>query len=124
MATIHDLPSIWQARRAAAAVIEIFPDMVFVVDREERVLHLNTLAAHALRGTSDQLTGRKQNTLFSPPMAERHSRFIQQVFRTGEIVVTETHQELHQTPVWIDTRLVPIKAPAARCGPWSASFAT
>jgi hypothetical protein len=44
-------------------------------------------------------------------MAERHSRFIQQVFRTGEIVVTETHQELHQTPVWIDTRLVPIKAP-------------
>jgi hypothetical protein len=112
MATISDLTQyLSKTDGPLQAAIEIFPDMVFVVDREERVLHLNTLAAHALRGTSDQLTGRKQNTLFSPPMAERHSRFIQQVFRTGEIVVTETHQELHQTPVWIDTRLVPIKAP-------------
>lgn len=112
MASISDLTEyLGKTDGLLGAGIEIFPDMVFVVDREERVLHVNTLAARALGGPPDQFIGRQQNTLFPPVMAERHSRFIQQVFLTGEIVVTETHQELHQNPVWIDTRLVPIKAP-------------
>jgi PAS domain S-box-containing protein len=112
MATIADLTDHLGKRDGSpGAVLEIFPDMIFVVDQEEHVLHANALAARAVGGTLDEIVGRKLNTLFPPPLAERHSRFIQQVFRTGEIVVTETHQELHQTPVWIDTRLVPIKAP-------------
>jgi hypothetical protein len=53
--------------------------------------------------------GRKQCELFPPELAERHSGYIQQVFRTGEMVVSETHEELHRDPVWIDTRLVPIR---------------
>jgi PAS domain S-box-containing protein len=111
MATIADLTEHLGKRDGSlGAVLEIFPDMIFVVDQEERVLHANALAARALGGTSDEFIGRKLNTLFPPPLAERHSRFIQQVFRTGEIVVTETHQELHKTPVWIDSRLVPLKA--------------
>jgi PAS domain S-box-containing protein len=110
MATIADLTEHLGKRDGSlGAVLEIFPDMIFVVDQEEHVLHINTLAARALDGTLDEIVGRKLNTLFPPPLAERHSRFIQQVFRTGEIVVTETHHELHKTPVWIDSRLVPLK---------------
>ena len=110
MATIDELTKyLGQPRGPLGAVIEIFPDMVFVVDREERVLHLNTLAARAVGGTPEQFIGRKQGTLFGPTIGERHSRFIQKVFRTGEIIVTETHQELHDKPVWIDSRLVPLK---------------
>jgi hypothetical protein len=63
-----------------------------------------------LGGTPEQFIGRRQGTLFGPTLGERHSRIIQQVFSTGEIVVTETHQELHDAPVWIDSRLVPLKA--------------
>jgi two-component system, NarL family, sensor histidine kinase UhpB len=112
MAAISNLTEyLSKADGLLGAVIEIFPDMVFVVDQEERVLHLNSLAARGLGGTPDAFIGRPLKALFPPPLAERHSHFIQQVFRTGEIVVTETHQELHQSPVWIDTRLVPIKAP-------------
>ena len=111
MATIHDLADdLSQPDGPLTAVVEMFPDMVFVVDREERILHINTLAARSLGGKPEQLIGRKQSTLFGPPWGERHSRFIQKVFRTGEIVVTETHQELHDTPLWIDARLVPLKA--------------
>jgi PAS domain S-box-containing protein len=111
MATISDLTEyLGKPDGPLGAVLEIFPDMVFVVDQEERILHVNTLAARSLGATPDKLIGRKLGTLFSHAMAERHSHFIQQVFRTGEIAVTETHQELHKTPVWIDSRLVPLKA--------------
>jgi two-component system, NarL family, sensor histidine kinase UhpB len=110
MATINDLTKyLGQPAGPLGAVIEIFPDMVFVVDREERVLHLNTLAARALGGTPGQFIGREQRELFGPTVGERHSRFIQKVFHTGEIIVTETHQELHDKPLWIDSRLVPLK---------------
>ena len=110
MAAIHDLTKyLGQPDGPLAAVVEIFPDMVFVVDPEERILHINALAARSLGGTPGQFIGRKQDTLFAAPLAERHSRFIQKVFRTGEIVVTETHQEIHDTPIWIDARLVPLK---------------
>jgi hypothetical protein len=111
MATIHDLTESLDKRDGSlGAVLEIFPDMVFVVDQQECILHINALAARTLGGTPAEFVGRKLNTLFPPAMAERHSGFIQQVFRTGEIVVTETHQELPETPVWIDARLVPLKA--------------
>jgi two-component system, NarL family, sensor histidine kinase UhpB len=111
MATIHDLTKyLGQPDGPLGAVVEMFPDMVFVVDREERILHINTLAARSLGGTAEQFIGREQSTLFAPTLGARHSQFIQQVFRTGEIVVTETHQELHDAQVWIDARLVPLKA--------------
>jgi PAS domain S-box-containing protein len=110
MATIDELTKyLGDPQGPMGAVIEIFPDMVFVVDREECILHINTLAARSLAGTPEQFIGRKQGTLFGVPWGERHSRFIQKVFRTGEIIVTETHQELHDKPVWIDSRLVPLK---------------
>lgn len=111
MATIHDLTKyLGQPDSPFGAVVEMFPDMVFVVDREEQILHLNTLAARSLDGTPGQFIGRKQTSLFPTAMAQRHSRFIQQVFRTGKIVVTETHQELQAKAMWIDSRLVPLKA--------------
>jgi PAS domain S-box-containing protein len=111
MATIHDLTTyLGQADGPLEAVVEMFPDMVFVVDREERVRHLNKLAARSMGGAPEQFIGRTQAELFPPAMAERHSRFIQQVFRTGEIVETETHQEFQATSLWIDSRLVPLKA--------------
>jgi PAS domain S-box-containing protein len=117
MATIHDLIKyLGQPDGPLAAVVEMFPDMVFVVDREECILHINTLAARSLGGKPEDFIGRQQSTIFGPQLGERHSQFIQQVFRTGEIVVTETHQELHDAHVWIDARLVPLKTTGGGVG--------
>ncbi len=95
-----------------ASVFEIFPDMVFVVDQEERVLFVNQVAARAMGGKAEDLVGRRQSELFRPDLAGRHSEAIQHVFRTGEVVVTENQQDLHVHPVWIDTRLVPFRNPS------------
>jgi hypothetical protein len=98
--------------RGLASVFEIIPDMVFIVDRDEKVLFVNEVAARALGGRPEALVGRKQSELFSADLAARHSQAIQQVFRTGEILVAENRQDLHVKPVWIDTRLVPFRDPS------------
>jgi len=115
MVVLHDLTQyLGQPDGPLAAMIEMVPDMVFVVDPDERILHLNTMAARSLGGTVEQLTGRKQASLFPPALAQRHSNVIQQVFRTGEGVQTESQQELRTRSTWIDSRLVPIKAADGR----------
>jgi two-component system sensor histidine kinase UhpB len=115
MAVLHDLTQyLGQPEGPLAAMIEMVPDMVFVVDRDERILHLNTMAARSVGGTVEQLIGRTQGSLFPPALAQRHSHVIQQVFRTGDVVQTESQQDLHNRALWIDSRLVPIKAADGR----------
>jgi PAS domain S-box-containing protein len=95
-----------------AAVFEILPDMVFIVDRDERVIFVNQGAARALGGRAEDLVGRHQRDIFHPDLAVRHSLAIQHVFHTGETVVTEDQQDLNVRQVWIDTRLVPFRDPS------------
>jgi two-component system sensor histidine kinase UhpB len=97
--------------RGLAAVFEIIPDMVFIVDAEEHVLFVNEAATRSLGKNAADVVGRTQGDIFGPGLAERHSQAIQQVFRTGEILVTENQHDFHRTPVWIDTRLVPFRDP-------------
>ena len=59
MANIHDLTKyLGQPDGPLAAVVEMFPDMVFVVDRDEHILHINTLAARSLGGTPELINER------------------------------------------------------------------
>jgi len=95
-----------------SSVFEILPDMVFVVDREGRVIFVNQAAARAMGAKAEEVVGRQQGELFAPDLAARHSMAIQHVFETGENLVAEEQQDLHAHKVWIDTRLVPLRNPA------------
>jgi two-component system, NarL family, sensor histidine kinase UhpB len=115
MATNQDLTQyLGQPEGPLAAMIEMMPDMVFVVDPDERILHLNTMAAQIVGGTPAQLIGRKQESLFPPALARQQSFLIQQVFCTGEVVQTESQHELHSRALWIDSRLVPLTSADGR----------
>ncbi len=94
-----------------ASVFEVLPDMVFVVDRGEHVLFVNQVAARALGRRPEEILGKQQGDFFAPRLAARHSAAIQRVFQEGETVVTEDQQDLHLRPVWIDTRLIPLRVP-------------
>lgn len=94
-----------------ASVFEILPDMVFVVDREERVLFANHVAARALGRRPAEVIGKKQGDFFTPELAAQHSAAIQRVFQDGEPLVTEEQQHLHLRAMWIDTRLIPLRVP-------------
>jgi two-component system, NarL family, sensor histidine kinase UhpB len=92
-------------------MFEIFPDMVFVVDRTERVLFVNHVAARALGRRPEQVVGKKHGEFFTPELAARHSADIQRVFADGETMVTEEQQDLYRRTLWIDTRLIPLRVP-------------
>jgi two-component system, NarL family, sensor histidine kinase UhpB len=91
------------------AVFDVIPDMVFIVDRDENVLYVNQRAARVLAARPEDVVGKRQAALFAADMGARHSRLIQQVFASGELMVTENQQDLRISPMWIDTRLVPIR---------------
>lgn len=91
------------------SVFEILPDMVFVVNRDERILFVNQVAAGALGRRPAELLGHPQGDFFSPKVAARHSEDIQRVFRTGETRVTENQEDEHLKQLWTDTRLLPFR---------------
>jgi two-component system, NarL family, sensor histidine kinase UhpB len=113
MTTIAEIEELLkQTGLGLASVFEIYPDMVFVVDRDERVIHVNRVAARALGRKPEEVVGHYQAELFRSDLGARHSIAIQHVFSSGESIVTENQQDLHLGPVWIDTRLVPFRDPS------------
>src|SRR5664279_1837563 len=95
-----------------ASVFEIYPDMVFVVDRDERVIYVNRVAAEALGRKPEEFVGRAQAEFFRNGLGAPPSIAIKHVFDSGEPVVTENQQDLHLRSAWIETRLVPFRDPA------------
>ena len=110
IAEIEDL--LRQTGLGLASVFEIYPDMVFMVDRDERIIYVNRVAAQALGRKPAEVVGHHQAELFRSDLGARHSIAIQHVFNSGESMVTENQQDLHLGPVWIDTRLVPFRDPS------------
>jgi two-component system, NarL family, sensor histidine kinase UhpB len=101
-----------QTGRGLSAVFDILPDMVFVVDREERILFVNQAATRSFGKRPDEILGHLQSELFHEGLAAKHSQAIQHVFHTGETVVTENQQDSHVRPKWLDTRLIPLREPS------------
>jgi PAS domain S-box-containing protein len=100
-----------QSGFGCASVFEILPDMVFIVDAQERILFVNQVAARALGKPAKDIVGQLQTAMFHPSLSARHSEAIQRVLKTGQPLFTENQQDLHLRPVWIDTRLVPFCNP-------------
>ena len=91
------------------------PDMMYLVEPGGTVLYANTFAAKQFELTPEQMVGKRQQDLFTPEVAERHARMIRQVAETGHLFVAEVPDVLDpQHPVWIDTRLIPIRDSAGR----------
>lgn len=91
------------------------PDMMYLVEPDGTVLYANAFAARQFALTPEQMVGKRQQDLFTPDVAERHARAIRQVAETGHPFVAEVPDVLDPDhPVWIDTRLIPIRDPAGR----------
>ncbi len=117
LATFHDLTD---HRRAEAnlrqtelryrLLADSIPDMMYLVTPDGTVLYANAIAARQFELTPDQMIGKRQQDLFTPDVAERHARAIRQVAETGQSFIAEVPDVLDSDhPVWIDTRLIPIK---------------
>jgi len=91
------------------------PDMMYLVEPDGTVLYANAFSARQFAMTPEQIVGKRQQDLFTPEAAERHCAAIRRVAETGQPFVAEVPDVLDpKHPVWIDTRLIPIRDPAGR----------
>jgi two-component system cell cycle sensor histidine kinase/response regulator CckA len=97
------------SERRFRTLVEASPDLVFLLDREERVLYLNSAAARALGRSVEQAVGSRQAELFPASTSEQHSKALQDLFRTGQPFRSEAPHEMGGRTIWIETQLTPLR---------------
>ncbi len=87
---------------------EASPDMIFMCAPNGDIIYTNTLGAQQWNLRPDQVAGKKQEELFPPEIATRHTAAIRRVCETKQPLFSEVTEMLQESKVWIETRLVPI----------------
>jgi PAS domain S-box-containing protein/putative nucleotidyltransferase with HDIG domain len=91
------------------ALAETSPDIIFVIDREDRILYVNSKAAASVGRSPEELVGALRADLFGGETAARMESSLQLVFETGEPLEVDSQLEYPTGERWVSTSLVPIK---------------
>lgn len=105
-----------QSEELYRGLAEAAHDMIFVIDRDDAVVYVNSYAAAQLGATAAELEGQRRERLFPSPTAERQAHFIDQVFATGQPTFSESLAQFGDHQLWIETRLVPIRDATGHVG--------
>ncbi|MCK9631637.1 MAG: PAS domain S-box protein [Methanoregula sp.] len=87
---------------------EVSQDMIYVIDKDDRVLYINRQAADFLRKPADALVGRLRTSLFPTDIAIDQLKALRQVFATGEPVRSDGSMTVGDRVMWFDHALVPL----------------
>lgn len=88
---------------------QVSPDLIFMVDREDRVVYVNSAAAAMLGKEPREIIGHGRNILF-PQEISTHQRYaIDRVFETGERFRSEGQMNIGGSPRWFDHLLYPVR---------------
>ena len=88
---------------------ETAQDIIYIINREFRVTYINEYGARQFGRSTLELTGRHLTELFPRETTQWQLREMAGVFRTGESLHRERHLPFGRQPMWLDTRLVPVK---------------
>ncbi|MBU0536768.1 MAG: PAS domain S-box protein [Nanoarchaeota archaeon] len=89
--------------------IENAEDIIFMMNKECRVVSLNQKAAHSLGRNAEEIMGKTMHELFPPKIAERQCANVLKVFRTGESSSYIRVSEMCRKVAWLNTSLNPVK---------------
>jgi len=91
------------------SLAEASQDMIFVVDRDDRVLYVNRRAADFLHVVPDTIIGQPRSRFFPTDVSAGQLRGLRQVFSSGEPVRTESPMTTPDGEVlWFDHALMPV----------------
>jgi PAS domain S-box-containing protein len=99
-----------QSERRHRNLAEAAHDDIFIVDREGRVLYLNTAGASRLGHRSADVVGKPLGEVLPPEVAARFLRSVEAVLTTGEDLYVEERSLLDGREVWSGTWLTPLTA--------------
>ena len=84
-------------------------DIIFIIDREDRIEYVNSFGAKFLGKPARQLAGQPRARFFPPDTGQHQADSILQVLRTGEPVSAESAYIFLNQTIWLNTWLVPLK---------------
>ncbi len=84
-------------------------DLIFIVNRDDRIEYVNSFGANFLGQEPQKLVGQPRADFFPADTSSHQEVNIQQVFRTGRAVSAESANKFLERTVWLNTWLVPLK---------------
>ncbi len=97
------------------SLVESAEDFIFTVDREGRFQSLNTFTANFFGGPPEGFIGRPLSSALPGPEAERQSKLIADVYRSGKSVREEIELPAER-PTWISANFMPVKTETGEVG--------
>jgi len=93
---------------------ETSPDLIYVIDSEDRVVYVNSAAARSLHATVDEIIGRPRKDLFEPRSSAQMAQALAHVFESGATLSHESQATYPGGEMWMKTTLVPMKDDSGR----------
>jgi PAS domain S-box-containing protein len=90
------------------SLAEASQDMIFVIDREDRVVYINQQAADVLRKPVEAVINQPRSEFFPKDTSTRQYGALQHVFATGQPLRNEGPMTIGDGLRWFDHALVPI----------------
>jgi PAS domain S-box-containing protein len=88
---------------------EASTDLIFVIDRDDRVEYVNSYASAFVSEPVDQIIGGPRSALFPPEVAGNQKKALEKVFGTGVPFRNETLLTFAGREHWFDHSLIPLK---------------
>ena len=95
-------------------LIEASDDLIFVIDREGRVLYVNPAAARLIGAPPEAIVGRRRAELFPPDIAAQQEASLRRVFETGETVDVDSWIVYPRGRIWANSQLIPVRDAGGR----------
>ena len=89
---------------------DAMPDLVFIINKDDRVEYVNNVAARYLNLLPQEAIGRPRRELFPPDTSKSQEPNLQRVFENGETIRNSVGKATFcGRDVWIDTQIVPLR---------------
>jgi PAS domain S-box-containing protein len=84
-------------------------DMIFIIDKQDRIQYVNTFAAQSFHFNPNDMIGKPRSDIFKSSIGDRQKENLDYVFQTGEALYVENASDFPDNKLWLSTWLVPFK---------------
>lgn len=97
------------SERLYRALAEASPEMIFLIDDQDRVVYLNQAAAKMFGVDKEEILGKARSALFPPQIAREQSKGLQHVRSSGQKLHSKSQVVFPGGDIWLSTWLVPVE---------------